>query len=304
MKNPSLMVKWIIQSACKEADKLKSNVFKSEFSEAEWFLILTKKRTNICQLTLDFASGAFAYSAQVSIINQDENKIIHGQLSGACKNLDLEISWDDLFSDSFGFVQDDILSIEVEINWNLIILAESLTLFTLAEPKSLADVMLLNFKKERFTDCVLVVANEEIKAHKNVLAGYSEVFQAVFTDNTTSRIQIEETSPQVVRTALEHVYSDGATQITENLILGVLTFADKYAFVSLLNKCQTLIVNSLNISNFCDVYTVFEKLQTQFGLFACVQFFHKNGKQIVNSESFRQVDPIIAKQLLENYFRD
>uniref|UniRef100_A0A1I8BFF9 BTB domain-containing protein n=1 Tax=Meloidogyne hapla TaxID=6305 RepID=A0A1I8BFF9_MELHA len=90
------------------------------------------------------------------------------------------------------------------------------------------------FKQETFSDCVIKIGNENIKAHRCVLAQNSKVFLKMFEQNgmveaQNGEIKIVDCSPECFRAMLEFFYNGEIEKsIFENLVEELFAIAHKY----------------------------------------------------------------------------
>lgn len=102
---------------------------------------------------------------------------------------------------------------------------------------------------KQFTDITLVVAGEEIRAHKIILAASSLYFRRLFNsspdETKTDRIEIVDFEPQTVKAMLEYMYRGVITK--PEWVSGIefysnlLIVADKYQLDGLKSASEELL---------------------------------------------------------------
>ncbi|OBS69589.1 hypothetical protein A6R68_01870, partial [Neotoma lepida] len=103
-----------------------------------------------------------------------------------------------------------------------------------------------------FTDCSLVVAGQEFRAHKAILAARSPVFRAVFQhdmeDSKRNLLEIHDLEPQVVMVMMDFIYT-GKAQDLDSMADVVLAAADKYGLENLKVMCEDVLCRDLSVEN-------------------------------------------------------
>uniref|UniRef100_A0A1I8BVC2 BTB domain-containing protein n=1 Tax=Meloidogyne hapla TaxID=6305 RepID=A0A1I8BVC2_MELHA len=107
------------------------------------------------------------------------------------------------------------------------------------------------FEKGIFTDCVIKVEDEVIKAHRCVLAQNSEVFQKMFEENDVLDVQNDEITisnftPECVRTMMEFFYTGEIDKtILENNVDDIFAIAHKYRVEPLKYECELFLSSKI-----------------------------------------------------------
>jgi speckle-type POZ protein len=82
---------------------------------------------------------------------------------------------------------------------------------------------------------------KEFPVHRYVLAARSPVFKATFSHEETKEVQtgeveIEDVDPETLEVLIKYIYTD--TVGDEDWTIDLLSAADKYNLVTLLNNCE------------------------------------------------------------------
>ena len=117
---------------------------------------------------------------------------------------------------------------------------------------TLADELGELWENSLFTDCCLVVAGQEFRAHKAILAARSPVFRAMFQhdmeESRTHRVEIRDLEPQVFETMMGFIYT-GKAPALHSMADAVLAAADKYCLQRLKAMCEDALCRDLSVEN-------------------------------------------------------
>ncbi|KAL6044150.1 hypothetical protein STEG23_019830 [Scotinomys teguina] len=117
---------------------------------------------------------------------------------------------------------------------------------------TLADELGELWENSCFTDCCLVVAGQEFRAHKAILAARSPVFRAMFEHDTgeskRNRTEIHDLEPQVFKKMMDFIYT-GKSPNLDSMAAAVLAAADKYGLKRLKVMCEDALCRDLSVEN-------------------------------------------------------
>ncbi|KAL6093491.1 hypothetical protein STEG23_030053 [Scotinomys teguina] len=103
-----------------------------------------------------------------------------------------------------------------------------------------------------FTDCCLVVAGQEFRAHKAILAARSPVFRAMFehdmVEKKKNRVEIHDLDPQVVKAMMDFIYTGKAPDLV-SVADALLAAADMYKLERLKVMCEDALCRELSVEN-------------------------------------------------------
>ncbi|KAH0506053.1 Speckle-type POZ protein [Microtus ochrogaster] len=103
-----------------------------------------------------------------------------------------------------------------------------------------------------FTDCCLVVADQEFRAHKAILAARSPVFRAMFEhdmeESRTNLIEIHDLQPEVFKAMMDFIYT-GKEPDLHSMADAMLAAADKYGLERLKLMCESSLCKDLSVEN-------------------------------------------------------
>nr|XP_042126360.1 speckle-type POZ protein-like [Peromyscus maniculatus bairdii] len=117
---------------------------------------------------------------------------------------------------------------------------------------TLADELGELWENSQFTNCCLVVAGQEFRAHKAILAARSPVFRAMFQqdmeESRKNRIEIPDLEPQVFKAMMDFIYTGKAPDL-DSMTDALLAAADKYGLESLKVMCEVALFRDLSVEN-------------------------------------------------------
>ncbi|XP_021045396.1 TD and POZ domain-containing protein 4-like [Mus pahari] len=105
-----------------------------------------------------------------------------------------------------------------------------------------------------FTDCCLLVAGHEFRAHKAILAARSPVFRAMFEHDMEAslknRVEIHDLDPLVFEEMMDFIYMGTAPLLySYSMACDVLAAADKYGLEGLKVMCEDALCRDLSVEN-------------------------------------------------------
>merc|ERR1712025_127620 len=108
------------------------------------------------------------------------------------------------------------------------------------------------FETGKFADCTVVTEGREFRCHKNILAGRSTVFDAMFThdmeENRKSKVDIIDLDGETVHDMIIYIYSGKVGEL-EGKATGLLSAAEKYDLRELKQMCETSLCENINTEN-------------------------------------------------------
>ena len=115
-----------------------------------------------------------------------------------------------------------------------------------------------------FSDVVIKVNNESLKAHKCILASRSAKFEAMFSSDLcearTSIVQVEYPYPDLFKAMLHWIYC-GEIRFPDDIfeLFELMLLTDEYVITDLKEKCEEDIVAKLDETNVLKVLLLAEK---------------------------------------------
>uniref|UniRef100_A0AC34F2E2 BTB domain-containing protein n=1 Tax=Panagrolaimus sp. ES5 TaxID=591445 RepID=A0AC34F2E2_9BILA len=151
-------------------------------------------------------------------------------------------------------------------------------------------------------DVTVLVGDQKIKAHKDILAKISPVFNKMFKDatNEKNKIKIHEFSHEIVKIAIDFCYSkDIGDQITVSNKNQLLAFSDKFQIENLKNTVEAAFVQKIcdeTVANFSTLSITYhaEKLRE-----CCICFLMlKKPAEILDIKNWDKIDKEICQEII------
>ncbi|KAL1763418.1 speckle-type POZ protein, partial [Sigmodon hispidus] len=162
---------------------------------------------------------------------------------------------DFLISNAQSLLSDDSLTLlcEVSIVQDYLSISDEDSRPSIQVPRcTLADELGELQENGSFADCCLVVAGQEFRAHKAILAARSPVFKAMFEhdmeERRKNRVEIHDLEPQVFRAMMDFIYT-GKVPNLHSMADAVLFAADKYCLEVLKVMCEDALCRDLSVDN-------------------------------------------------------
>ncbi|VDD87144.1 unnamed protein product [Enterobius vermicularis] len=178
------------------------------------------------------------------------------------------------------------------------------------EGKSVARSNLEILESGNCSDCVfknkLKVGDREIKAHRCFLTQHSEVFRAMFNQETMLEaergvIEITDFDYQSVKAMLEYIYSGSTTNVTSH-VEEVLSLAEKYAIKPLKEFCGLYLASKISTANLASTALLADMYSSIPLLKRCARYLSENRTSVLRSknwDAFKKESPELAIRLLE-----
>ena len=129
------------------------------------------------------------------------------------------------------------------------------------------------------SDLVIVCPDGEVKVHRCILAGRSQVFSNLLTSNMeekfTGIIKIEDFDIKVVKAMVLYIY----TAIIEDEfddVVALMKIGTKYFIQALVDDCSEKLCGQISVWNVLDMGVVAELYSVQGLLESCAQFVSEN----------------------------
>ena len=139
-------------------------------------------------------------------------------------------------------------------------------------------------------DVILVVAGQEFKAHKVILAASSPYFKAMFATafdvKDHSKILIQFIIPNCFEIILEFIYTGRRMEITVDNVQSLLETASMLNIDLAMDMCSHFLVEHLDISNCLDILNLAVNHGCQNLRKEAEEFSGKNFNKIINSQGY------------------
>ncbi|CAL1294230.1 unnamed protein product [Larinioides sclopetarius] len=163
-------------------------------------------------------------------------------------------------------------------------------------------------KDQSTCDVKLETKTNTFPIHTLILSARSPVFKAMFSNDmkekTSGCADVSDLQDETVRRFLLYLYTDQLEDLTWDEALQLFKAADKYAVVSLREKCSVFLERNLNLENACEAL-MFSDLHQDKDLKERTQnFILKNAKVIFKSEEWKILADNNSKLALETALRN
>ena len=156
-------------------------------------------------------------------------------------------------------------------------------------------------QNDEYTDVTLKVDDVEIKAHKNVLAARSAVFDAMFKskmqEEQTGVVKVEHFKPQVIKDMLYYIYTNNV----ENLPImspDLFEVAHFYNLLDLETLCKNHMLGNITVTN----VTILSELADKYSLkdlqSNITKYIKNNEAQVVKNPDY--VSYLLAQLSVKN----
>lgn len=141
------------------------------------------------------------------------------------------------------------------------------------------------YESGEFSDCIFLVDDEKVRAHRLILATISPVFEAMFYSSFANEDLIHVTDMNIVefKQLLKYIYSDNVKIDTIDNAWRLLYAAKKYLITSLTEICLQYIQNNLNERVVLHSYELAEVYEETNLKAACLNMIKKYTSDILVS---------------------
>jgi len=147
-----------------------------------------------------------------------------------------------------------------------------------------------------FTDVSIEVGDEQIMAHRNILAARSPVFNAMLhtsmSEGREKKIVIKDLDARAVRDMIGYLYTGsvkGETLDDDDMCLGLLQAAHYYKVDGLVGSCADLISKRLAVTTVCDRLEFADLLGCENLKTRCLSFIYQHMAEVQNTEAYQKL---------------
>lgn len=163
------------------------------------------------------------------------------------------------------------------------------------------------FQNKNFADITLAVENEEILAHKALLAARSEVFAAMFhttmKEQITNRVEISDMNFGILKEMMEFIYTERAPNL-KYINLELLLAADKYGLEDLKKVCVESLLNNLSVKTVVEVLIVADLQNIKILKLETLEYIKLNIGDVIQTSSWKQMvvsHPNLIEKVLNSF---
>lgn len=133
--------------------------------------------------------------------------------------------------------------------------------------------LLESFNKSMFCDVTVHVQEQQIRAHKIVLATSSTVWHDLFVKNETlAELQIVDFDYETIKELIEYMYSGVIKQATDELLIA----ADKYGVDGLKKFCEEQLIHNIDMKSVVNLLVIADRCKALVLYDKVIEFIVEN----------------------------
>lgn len=179
--------------------------------------------------------------------------------------------------------------VEIELSREEIMISKGIE-----QHQSTADILKKNLSKfyenNKFTDVTIICGNHKFHVHKNILAGVSPVFQAMFESEmqeaSSNIIQMTEVNPEAMKIFLKFLYADEII-IPIDIVEDVLDLGEKYNLKDLKYICELKLKDYIDVPKAVGFLIAADKYRLPIAKRRAMEFVKENLIDVMKSESWK-----------------
>ncbi|XP_043286051.1 TD and POZ domain-containing protein 1-like [Venturia canescens] len=158
------------------------------------------------------------------------------------------------------------------------------------------------FDNKSLCDVTFVLGDQEMSAHKTVLAAQSKVFEAMFSNEMVekeeSKVVIVDTEMKVFEKFLNYFYTEDVSDLAE-VVDGMIILADKYQVDDLKALCENHMVKNLSVLSVVKYLFIADKFYCAELKQKCIELLQKSWVGTLTEESIevlKNMGQILSKK--------
>lgn len=148
-------------------------------------------------------------------------------------------------------------------------------------------------KSEKSCNVKLVIEDDKIPAHREILSAHSPVFASMFesdmVESKDGEVKIIDIEFKILKHLVNYIYYAEIESDDMDDWLALIVAADKYAIESLVKICEDYIAEKLTIDNVVDVFTTADLVKAENLKEVCVKFIVENKAVVLKTESYKKM---------------
>ena len=162
------------------------------------------------------------------------------------------------------------------------------------------------FKDGKFTDAFIVCQEKELTAvfpcHKAILAGRSQVFEAMFSPNfkegMENKVEVVDVAADVLEEMLRFIYCGGVKNLKDGAA-NILVAAEKYALVDLKQMCEESLCVHMTVENVLDMMDLSDLHNAANLRATALKFIVENAKEVSAQKEWRERIPGVMVDIID-----
>ncbi|XP_057326784.1 speckle-type POZ protein-like [Microplitis mediator] len=215
--------------------------------------------------------------------------------------------WVDQYSNKLTFPSRSTLPREIfcEISMNKSDIISNIDGFRLKIAKKSKSMSNYFFSPE-LSDVTLKVQDEEIPAHKLILAFHSPVFKTMFNtdmrETTENRICLEGFDVDTIKEVLRFMYSGNiAVENDIELLLKILSCTNMYQITSLRILCEYQLIQNFTVDNIIKILVETDRFEVPILHEKAMLYLNCNRERISYSEAIKELN---NSKVLQKFFME
>ncbi|GIZ00758.1 speckle-type POZ protein-like B [Caerostris extrusa] len=158
-------------------------------------------------------------------------------------------------------------------------------------PDLKADLKFM-YREGTFSDTKIRTSTETFPAHTQILGARSPVFRAMFSTDMKERtkecVDITDLDSETVRRLLLYIYTDALEEDLQcQSACQLYAAADKYAVLSLKNRCSSFLHGIFSVTSACDILSLADMYQDEELKISVRKYILQNHRDICSSEEWK-----------------
>ena len=158
------------------------------------------------------------------------------------------------------------------------------------------------FKIGKFMDVTIVCQGKEFPCHKAILAGRSQVFEAMFSPNfkegIENKVEVVDVAADVLEKILRFIYRGDIWDLKEGAA-DILVAAEKYALVDLKEMCEESLGVHMTVGNVLDMVELADLHNATMLRAMALRFIGENAKEVSAQKEWRQRIPGVMADIID-----
>lgn len=161
------------------------------------------------------------------------------------------------------------------------------------------------FESKEGADVTIIVAEEEIKAHKSVLIARSPTFAEIFEFNSVAKnenkIHIEDMNPSVCNKMLEFIYTAAIEYIYDDMLGAVINAAIRYELKGILESFASVDYKKINVDNVVMFFVLAHRFKLEKLFKYTILFINSHRDSVMKTTGFldlKEHDPLMIAEIL------
>ena len=158
------------------------------------------------------------------------------------------------------------------------------------------------YSDAKFPDVTIVCQGKEFPCHKAILAGRSQVFEAMFSLNfkegMENKVEVVDVAADVIDEILRFIYRGDIRDLKDGAA-DILVAAEKYALVDLKKMCEESLCVHLTVENVLDMMDLSDLHNAANLRATALKFIVENAKEVSAQKEWRERIPGVMVDIID-----